>query len=63
MNLRVQFFDGSGCIVAEWSAYALDVAGAIALIEGVRWPDGGVHMRILDADGREVHERPKAGSR
>ena len=27
MNFRVQFLDGLGSVVAEWSAYARDVAG------------------------------------
>ena len=40
MNFRVQFLDRSGSVVAEWNAYALDVAGAIALTERVHWLDG-----------------------
>jgi len=60
MNFRVQFLDRSGSDVADWNAYALDVAGAIALTKGVHWPDGVVHMRILDDGGRVVHERARA---
>jgi hypothetical protein len=33
------------------------MADAIALSEGISWPLDAVRMRILDADGREVHER------
>jgi hypothetical protein len=63
MNFRVQFLDRSGSVLAEWSAYALDVAGAITLTEGAHWPDGAGRMRILDADGRVVHERARANGR
>jgi hypothetical protein len=57
MNFRVQFLDGSGSVVAKWSAYAHSARGAIELTEGLDWPAGAVHIRILDADGGVVHER------
>jgi hypothetical protein len=44
MNFRVQFFDGSGCVVAEWSAYAHSARGAIELTEGLDWPAGAVRV-------------------
>jgi hypothetical protein len=36
------------------------VFDSIELTEGVSWPLDAVRMRILDADGREVHERVRA---
>ena len=60
MNFRVQFLDASGSVLAEWSADAHSARGAIALTEGLDWPAGAVRMRIVDADGRVVHERAKA---
>jgi hypothetical protein len=59
MHYTVQFLAASATVLEEWHADADDVAGAIALIEGVSWPRDALRMRILDADGRVVHERPK----
>ena len=63
MHYAVQFLDASATVIEEWHADADDVAGAIALIEGVSWPLDAVRMRILEPDGREVHERVKAEGR
>src|SRR5271170_2878030 len=63
MHYTVQFLDASATVIEEWHADANDVAGAIALIEGVSWPLDAVRMRILEPDGREVHERVKAEGR
>jgi hypothetical protein len=60
MNFRVQFLDAKAAIIAEWSAEANDAAGAIMLVEGLRWPAGAERMQILDARGRLVHWKAKA---
>jgi hypothetical protein len=59
MHYTVQFLDASAAVIAEWSADAHSASGAIELTEGARWPSGAVRMRILDADGRVVHEQAK----
>jgi hypothetical protein len=60
MHYTVQFLDASATVIEEWHADADDVAGAIALIEGVSWPIDAATMRILDAEGLTVHERARA---
>jgi len=63
MHYTVQFLDASATVIEEWHADANDVAGAIALIEGVSWPLDAARMRILDAEGLMVHERGRADGR
>jgi hypothetical protein len=63
MHYTVQFLDASATVSEEWHADADDVAGAIALIEGVSWPLDAVRMRILDVNGLVVHERGRADGR
>jgi hypothetical protein len=63
MNFRVQFLDASANVIAEWSADAHSARGAIGLTEGLAWPAGAVRLRIVDADGREVHARSKEETR
>lgn len=41
----------------ETECEAGPMADPIALGEGISWPLDAVRMQILDADGREVHER------
>jgi hypothetical protein len=41
----------------EMECEAGPMADAIAPSEGISWPLDAVRMRILAADGREVHER------
>ena len=55
VQYRIQFLDGAGNVVREWSASARNVAGAIELIVDADWPPQTVTMRVLDAYGREVH--------
>jgi hypothetical protein len=57
MNYRVQFLNASTEIVAERFADASDVAGVVALIEGIAWPEGTSRLRILDESGVAVHWR------
>jgi hypothetical protein len=60
MHYTVQFLDASATVIEEWHADADDVAGAIALVEGVSWPLEAATMRILDANAVVVHERGRA---
>jgi hypothetical protein len=55
----VQFLD-SASVITDGEAEAHDLAGAIALIEAIPWPAGAERMRILDAQGRVIHQRVKA---
>jgi hypothetical protein len=59
MNYRVQFLNLSAEIVAERLADAFDVAEAVALVDGIAWPDGASRMKILDEYGTAVHWRIK----
>jgi len=56
MKYRVQFLNNAGNVIPDSQADAHDIAGALALIEDVKWPLDAVRMRILDADGRAVHQ-------
>jgi hypothetical protein len=55
VQYRIQFLDGAGNVIQEWSASAWNVEGAIELIVDTDWPPRAVTMRVLDASGREVH--------
>jgi hypothetical protein len=61
MQYRIQFLDGAAHILREWSAYARSVAGAVSLVVDTDWPPRAVTMRVLDANGREVHSTTKIG--
>jgi hypothetical protein len=61
MQYRIQFLDGSANVLREWSAYARSVAGAGALVVNTDWPPRAVTMRVLDANGKEVHCTTKIG--
>ena len=61
MHYDVQFLDDAGSVIVEWHADANDVAGAIALIEGVSWPLDAARMRILNSTGLVVYEQARAG--
>ena len=63
MHYDVQFLDGAGNVFSRWYSVAPNLAGVIALIEAAHWPAGAVRLRILDADGRVVHERLRADGR
>ena len=62
-SFRVQFLDASAAVIVEWHADADDVAGAIALIDGVSWLLDAARMRILDSTGLMVHESGRADGR
>jgi hypothetical protein len=59
MQYRIQFLDGSANVLREWSAYARSVAGAVSLVVNTDWPPRAVTMRVLDANGKEVHSTIK----
>jgi hypothetical protein len=63
MQYRIQFLDGSARVPREWSADARSVAGAVALIVDIDWPPRAVTMRVLDANGREVHSEIKGDTK
>jgi hypothetical protein len=63
MKYRVQFLDETGNVIPDSQADAHDVAEALALIEDVQWPLDAVRMRVLDADGRAVHQGVTADAR
>jgi hypothetical protein len=59
MQYRIQFLDGSASVVRELTADARNAVGAIALVTDIDWPPRAVSIRVLDADGREVHSKMK----
>jgi hypothetical protein len=61
MQYRIQFLDGSANVLREWSANARSVADAVSLVTEIDWPPHAVTMRVLDANGREVHFTTKIG--
>ena len=62
MQYRIQFLDGSASVVRELTADARNAIGAVALVAEIDWPPRAVSLRVLDADGREVHSATKADS-
>jgi hypothetical protein len=61
MQYRIQFLDGAAHILREWSANARSVSGAVSLVTEIDWPPHAVTMRVLDANGHEVHSTTKIG--
>jgi hypothetical protein len=59
MQYRIQFLDGRANVIRELTADARNSVGAIALVTDIDWPPRAVTMRVLDADGREVHSEVK----
>ena len=55
MQYRIQFLDGRANVVREMTADARNAVGAVALVADIDWPPRAITMRVLDADGREVH--------
>ena len=56
---RVQYLVAYSTVIAERRAYANDLAGALALVEGTTF-SGAVRMRILDAEGHLLHPKKLA---
>jgi hypothetical protein len=63
MQFRNQFLDGSARVIRESFAEARNDVGAIALVADIDWPRHAVTMRVLDADGREVHSAIKGATK
>jgi hypothetical protein len=63
MQYRIQFVDGSANVLREWSANARSVAGVLSLVTDIDWPPRAVAMRVLDANGREVHSAIKGDTK
>jgi hypothetical protein len=59
MQYRIQFLDGRANVIRELTADARNAVGAIALVTDIDWPPRAVSIRVLDADGREVHSQIK----
>ena len=55
MQYRIQFLDGAANVVGELHADARSAASAVELVADLDWPPRAISMRVLDADGREVH--------
>ena len=55
MQYRIQFLDAAAAVISELIADAHSAVGAIALVADLDWPPQTVTMRVLDADGRQVH--------
>ena len=62
MRYRIQFLDGSANVTREFTADARNAVGAIALVTDIDWPPRAVAVRVLDADGREVHSEIRGES-
>jgi hypothetical protein len=63
MQFRIQFVDGSANVIGELTAAARSAAGALQLVVANDWPPEAVSIRVLDADGREVHPAIQANVR
>jgi hypothetical protein len=59
MQYQIQFLDAAAAVIGELIADAHNAAGAVALVADLDWPPHAVSMRVLDADGREVHSEIK----
>jgi len=59
VQYQIQFLDGVASVILDLVADARDAANAIALVVDLDWPPNAVSMRVLDADGREVHSTVK----
>ncbi len=60
MQYRIQFLDGRANLIRELTADARSATHAASLVVDVDWPPHAVSLRVLDADGREVHSAIKA---
>ena len=59
MQYRIQYLDGSANIIRELSADARSGMSVFELVADMAWVPRAVTMRVLDADGREVHSAIK----
>ncbi len=61
MQYRIQFLDGSAEVIRELFTDARSAAGAAELVADLDWPPRAITLRVLDADGTEVHSAIKGG--
>ena len=59
VQYRIQYLDGSANIIRELSADARSGMSAFELVADLPWVPRAVTMRVLDANGREVHSAIK----
>ena len=59
VQYRIQYLDGLANIIRELSADARSDMSALELVADMPWVPRAVTMRVLDADGREVHSAIK----
>jgi hypothetical protein len=59
VQYRIQYLDCSANIIRELSADARGGMSALELVADMPWAPSAVTMRVLDADGREVHSAIK----
>lgn len=50
-------------VLEEREIRAADVSAAVRAIADVSWPAGAKRLRLTDAEGRELYERQREGSR
>lgn len=62
MQYRILFLDGRTSVIRELTADAWNAVGAVAHVADIEWPPRAVSLRVLDADGREVHSATKGDS-
>jgi hypothetical protein len=55
MQFHIQFLDGSANVIGELTVAARSATGALQLVVANDWPPEAVSIRVLDAEGREVH--------
>ena len=56
MRAFAAIFETDGRQVASYALTAESSEAALALLDGVPWPDEATWLRILDEEGREVLE-------
>ncbi len=66
-RFRLQFFgvgtDHGPAVLAETEIQAADASAASREAAAANWPPRAVGLRLLDLEGREIFERPKADLR
>jgi hypothetical protein len=62
VQYRIQFLDRSAEVIRELFADARSAASASELVADMDWPPRAITIRVLDADGTEVHSAIKGES-
>jgi hypothetical protein len=61
MQFRIQFLDVRANVIQELPAEAWSAAGALQTVVANDWQPEAVSIRVLDAEGREVHSAIQGG--